>query len=181
MEINWSSPKMDLRGPTRKPEGSLAPPLGRARHPPGCLVALLGAPSGLYYDPGVETLKEEEFRSFAAASWRKPTEKKKPSTAGRFCRGDHLPEGEIIVIITGIIEIIINIIPNITIISTSISSHLTIATCVVIRTIYPLYSVGVDYYFVMNAIEFCWRIIIVSRLFIIYLSPLIMISFMSCE
>ena len=27
-----------------------APPLGRARHPPGCLVALLGAPSHLY-DP----------------------------------------------------------------------------------------------------------------------------------
>src|SRR3954469_17206907 len=60
-------------------------------------------------------------------------------------------------------------------------THLTIATCVVIRTIYPLYSVGVDYYFVVNAIEFCWRNIIVSRLFITYLSPLIMISFMSCE
>src|SRR3954465_11972692 len=44
-----------------------------------------------------------------------------------------------------------------------------------------LYSIGVDYYFVVNAIEFCWRNIIVSRLFIIYLSPLIMISFMSCE
>src|SRR4051812_22328751 len=83
-------------------------PLGRASHPPGCLVALLGARSRLYYPPEVETLKEEEFRSFATASWRKPTEKKKPSPAGRFRRGDHLPEGEIVVIViiivTGIIE-----------------------------------------------------------------------------
>ena len=71
--------------------------------------------------------------------------------------------------------------PNISTISIYIQSHLTIATCVVIRTIYPLYSIGVDYYCVVNAIEFCWRNIIVSRLFITYLSPLIMISFMSCE
>ena len=66
----------------------------------------------------------------------------KPSPAGRFRRGDHLPEGEIIAIVitivTGIIEIIINIIPNISTISIFIQSHLTIATCVVIRTIYPL-------------------------------------------
>ena len=87
----------------------------------------------------------------------------------------------IIIIITGIIKIIINIIPNISTISIYIQSHLTIATCVLIRTIYPLYSIGVDYYFVVNAIEFCWRNIIVSRLFITYLSPLIVISFMSCE
>src|SRR3954464_9723661 len=89
-----------------------------------------------------------------------------PSSAGIFRRGEHLQEGEIvaiiITIITGIIEIIINIIPNISTISISIPSHLTIATCVVIRTIYPLYSIGVDYYFVVNAIEFCWRNIIVS-------------------
>src|SRR3954467_13012174 len=116
-------------------------------------------PSGLYYPLEVETIKQEEFRSFAAASWQKPTEKKKPSLAGRFRRGDHLPEGEIIpiiiiIIVAGIIEIIINIIPNISTISISIPSHLTIATCVVIRTTYPLYSVGVDYYFVVNAIEF---------------------------
>src|SRR3954470_10833487 len=93
----------------------------------------------------------------------------KSISGGQIPPGDHLPEGEIvaivIIIITGIIEIIINIIPNINTISTSIPSHLTIATCVVIRTIYPLYSIGVDYYFVVNAIEFCWRNIIVSRLF----------------
>ena len=47
--------------------------------------------------------------------------------------------------------------PNISTISIYIPSHLTIATCVVLSTIYPLYSVGVDYYFVVNAIEFCWR------------------------
>src|SRR4051812_2795644 len=185
MKNNWSPPKMGVRGPTTQPEGCVARPLGRARHPPGCLVALLGAPSRLYYPLGVETLNIEEFRSFSAASWRKLTEKKKPSPTGRFRRGDHLPEGEIIaiviIIVTGIIEIIINIIPDISTISTSIPSHLTIATCVVIRTIYPLYSVGVDYYFVVNAIEFCWRNIIVSRLFATHLSPLIMISFMSCE
>src|SRR3954465_7834464 len=62
MKINWSSPKRDPRGPTRQPEGSLArPTLGRARHPPGCLVALLGAPSGLYYPPRVETLNKRSF------------------------------------------------------------------------------------------------------------------------
>src|SRR3954464_8006476 len=175
---------MGVRGPTRQPEGCV-PPLGRARHPPGCLVALLGAPSRLYDPPGVETLEEEKFRSFAAATGRKPTKKKKPSPTGRFRRGDHLPKGEIvaiiIIIVTGIIKIIINIIPNICTISIYIPSHLTIATCVVIRTIYPLYSIGVDYYFVVNAIEFCWRNLIVSRLFAIYLTPMIMISFMSCE
>src|SRR3954466_11067819 len=109
--------------------------------------------------------------------------REKPSPAGRFRRGDHLPEGEIvtiiIIIVMGIIEIIINIIPNISTIS--IPSHLTIATLVVIRTIDPLYSVGVDYYFVVNAIEFCWRNTITSKLFHIHLSPLIMIYFMSCE
>src|SRR4051812_31304332 len=109
----------------------------------------------------------------------------KTSSVGRFRRGEHLPEGEIIAIVitivTGIIEIIINIIPNISTISIFVPHHLTIATCVVTRTIHPLYFIGVDYLFVVNAIEFCWRIIVVSRLFIIYLSPLIMISFMSCE
>src|SRR3954464_15785602 len=109
----------------------------------------------------------------------------KPSLASRFRRGDHLPKGEIvaivIIIVTGIIEIIINIIPNISTISTSIPSHLTTATCVVTRTIYHVYSVGVDYYFVANAIEFCWRNTIVYKLFATHLLPLIMISFMSCE
>src|SRR4051812_21455528 len=158
---------------------------GPARHPPGCLVAPLGASFRLYNPPGVETLEREELRTFSAATERKPTEKKKASPAGRFRRGDHFLEGEIVsivfIIITGIIEIIININPNISTISISIPSHLTIATHFVIRTIYPLYSIGVDYYFLVNSIEFCWRNIIVSRLFAIHLSPLIMISFIFCE
>src|SRR3954464_5314216 len=147
MKIHRRPSKKDLRGPTRQPEGSLACP-PRARQapswmpggPPRC-------PLSPILPPGVKTLEHEEFRSFAAASWRKPTEKKKPSPAGRFRRGDHLPEGDIItiviIIVKGIIEIINNMIPNISTISISIPSHLTIATGVVIRTIYPLYSVGV--------------------------------------
>src|ERR1041385_3510654 len=111
-----------------------------------------------------------EFRRRSVAETYK---EEKGSQAGRFRRGDHLPEGDIIAIVitivTGIIEIIINIIPNISTISTTIQYHLTSLSCVVIRTIYPLYSIGVDYYFVVNAIGFCWRNIIMSRLFIIYL------------
>ena len=77
LENHWRSQKVDLRGPTRDPEGSLArPPLGRARRPPGTLVPHQGLPSGLYYPAGVKTQKEEELRSFAVALWRKPTEKK---------------------------------------------------------------------------------------------------------
>src|SRR4051812_24743006 len=53
---------MGVRGPTRQPKGCLTqPPLGRARHPPGCLVALLGAPSRLYDPPGAKTLQERSF------------------------------------------------------------------------------------------------------------------------
>src|SRR4051812_43463445 len=107
------------------------------------------------------------------------------SQAGRFCRGEHHSEGEIIaiviIIITGIIEIIINIIITTSTISISIPSHLTIATCVVTRTIHPLYFTGIDYSFVVNAIKSWWKIIVMTRLVTTYLSPLIMISFMSCE
>ena len=132
---------MGVRGPTRQPEGCLAPPpLGHARHPPGCLVALLGALSRLYDLTGVKNLEQEEFQSFTAASWRKPTEKKNPYPAGRFRRGDHLLEGEIVaivtIIVTGIIEIIINIIPNFSTITPS--SHLipTIEIRVVLHVIH---------------------------------------------
>ena len=109
----------------------------------------------------------------------------KPSLAGRFRRGEHLLEGEIvaivITIVTGIIEIIINIIIIISTISMSIPSHLTIATCVVTHIIHPLYFTGVDYSFVVNAIKFWSNIIVMTRFFPTYLSPLIMVSFMSCE
>ena len=48
---------MERSGPTRAPEGSLAPPLGRAGHPPGYPVAPLGAPFGLYLATTDETPK----------------------------------------------------------------------------------------------------------------------------
>src|SRR4051812_15182628 len=109
----------------------------------------------------------------------------KSSPAGRFHRGYHLTEGEIvaiiITIIKGIFEMIINIILTTSTISISIPSHLIIATCVVTRTIHPLYFTGVDYSFVVNAIKSWWKIIVMTRLVTTYLSPLIMISFMSCE
>src|SRR3954469_1281810 len=77
MSDDWDSPKEEVRGPTRQPEGCLArPPPGRARHPPGCPVAPLGAPFRLYNTPGVETLKGESFRRSSAAMERKPTEEK---------------------------------------------------------------------------------------------------------
>src|SRR4051794_28277990 len=39
------------------------------------------------------------------------------------------------------------------------------------RGVHPLYFTGVHYSFVVNAIKFCWRIIVMTRLFTIYLSP----------
>src|SRR4051812_25113999 len=182
--------KTRKRGARGVPQGAQAatwrgPHPGRAGRAPGPLGPLPAPPFGLYIAHLSETLKQGEFTEFRRRSVAETYKEEKPSLAGRFRWGDHLPEGEIvtivITIVTGIIEIIINIIPIISTISTSIQSHLTIATRVVIRTIYPLYSIGVDYYVVVNAIEFYWRNIIVSRLFIIYLFPLIMISFMSCE
>ena len=78
MKNDWESPKEEVRGPTRQPEGCLArpPPPGHARHPPGCLVAPLGAPFRLFNPPGVETPKQELLPRFAAATGCKPTEEK---------------------------------------------------------------------------------------------------------
>src|ERR1041385_3476611 len=112
--------------------------------PPRCSLLLIRPPWG-------ENPKRRRVSVFRRHHGAETYRGEKPSPAGRFRRGDHLSEGEIIaiiiiIIVTGIIEIIINIIPNISTISISVPSHLTIATCVVIRTIYPLYSVGLDYY-----------------------------------
>src|SRR3954467_8462560 len=77
MGDEWESPKEEVRGPTRQPEGCLArPPPGRARHPPGCLVAPLGAPFRLFNPLGVETPKEELFPRIVTAMVRKPTKEK---------------------------------------------------------------------------------------------------------
>ena len=169
------------QGP-RRPLG--APPRARreAAWGPG---PTSGAPSGLYLPLGVKTLKRREFTEFRRRSVAETYREEKSSPAGRFRRGEHLPEGEIIAIVitivAGIIEIIINIILTTSTISISIPSHLTIANCVVTRTIHPLYFTGVDYSFVVNSIKFWWKIIVMTIFFTTYLSPLIMISFMSCE
>src|ERR1044071_6404857 len=78
MENDWDSPKEEVRGPTRQPEGCLARPPSWPRQAPSwpCQVAPLGAPSRLYMPPGVETPKEELFPRYAAATVRKPTEEK---------------------------------------------------------------------------------------------------------
>src|SRR4051812_29454245 len=103
MENDWESPKEEVRGPTGSQKGAwrrppacplayltplpgdpqaarrvpgAAPPPGRARHPPGCLVAPHGAPFRLFHPPGVETPKQELLPRFAAATVRKYTEEK---------------------------------------------------------------------------------------------------------
>src|SRR3954466_13282531 len=104
--------------------------------PPRCPLSPIKPPWG-------ENPRNRRVSVFRCCHGEETYRGEKPSPAGRFRRGDHLLEGEIvaivIIIVTGIIEIIVNIIPNINTIS--IQYHLTIATCVVIRTIYPLYSV----------------------------------------
>src|ERR1041385_6330855 len=124
------------------PQGAQAatwcgPTPGRARRAPGPPGATPGSPAGLYTPRDPKTLKKREFPDSRRRSVAETYREEKPSLAGRFRRGDHLPEGEIvaivITIITGIIEIIINIIPIISTIYISIQSHLTIATRVVIR------------------------------------------------
>src|ERR1041385_7770001 len=107
---------------------------GRAPRPPGALPA---PPSGKYTPHRPKTQKEKSFPEFRRRSVAKTYREEKPSLTGRFHRGDHLPEGEIVAIVitnfTGIIEIIINIIPIISTISISISiqSCITISTHVV--------------------------------------------------
>ena len=117
MKDDWESPKEEVRGPTRQPEGCLARPPFWLRHapswmpggPPRCPLSPIKPPWGR--NPGYR----EVFvfrRRHGAETYRG----EKPSPAGRFRRGDHFPKGEIvaiiIIIVTGIIEIIINIIPT---------------------------------------------------------------------
>src|ERR1043165_3323881 len=88
MSDDLDSPKEEMRGSTRQPEGCLArPPPGHARHPPGCLVAPLGAPFRLFNPLGVETPKQELLSQYDAATGQKPTEKKT-----RLRRGDSAGE-----------------------------------------------------------------------------------------
>ena len=178
-----SMTEMGRRGARGGPPGAQAPPGCRAGRPPGLLRPPPAPLFGLYLPRYPKTLKREEFCEFSRRSMEETYKEENTSPAGRFRQGEHLPEWEIvaivITIITSIIEIIINII--LTTSTISISSHLTIATYVVTRTIHPFYFTRVYYSFVVNAIKFWWKIIVMTRLFTTYLSPLIMISYMSCE
>src|SRR3954469_22631260 len=108
------------------------------------------------------------FRSSAAAPWRKPTEKKshlwRADSAGEITsrKGRSSPSSSPSSRASSRSSSTSS--PS-SAPSPSSSNLVTIATRVVIRTTYPLYSIGVDYYFVVNAIEFCWRNIIVFRFF----------------
>src|ERR1041385_7502819 len=89
---------------------------------PGPLGPLPAPPFGLYIAHIPKTLKQGEFPEFRRRSVEETYREEKTSPKGRFRRGEHLLEGEIIAIVitivTGIIDIIINIIPNISTIST---------------------------------------------------------------
>src|ERR1041385_5868966 len=127
------------RGGAHGPQAATwrGPTPGRAGRAPGALGPLLAPPSGLYTPRYAKTLKREVFTEFRRRSVAETYREEKGFPAGRFRRGDHLPEEEIIAIVitivTGIIEIIINIIPNISTSSTTIQSHLTSLSYVVIH------------------------------------------------
>src|SRR4051812_40151711 len=59
-----------------------APLPGRARHPPGCLVAPPGAPFCLLDPPRAKTPEEELLSRYIAATVRKPNRGENPSSAG---------------------------------------------------------------------------------------------------
>src|ERR1041385_2289822 len=96
--------KSDQRGP----QGAQAatwrgPHPGRAGRAPRPLGPLPAPPSGLYTLRRPKTLRGGSFTEFRRRSVTETYREEKPSLAGRFRRGDHLPEGEIIAIVTGII------------------------------------------------------------------------------
>src|SRR3954466_10248398 len=66
------------------------PPLGRAGHPPGCPVAPLGAPFGLYLAPAEETPNIDLLFPFSSLCRHR---RSKIGAARRSCPGT-LPEGE---------------------------------------------------------------------------------------
>ena len=77
MPDDWESPRRRWGDPPGSQKGAWrAPPPGRARHPPRCPVAPLGAPFRLYNPSGVETPKEDLLSRYATATGRKPTEEK---------------------------------------------------------------------------------------------------------
>src|SRR3954463_2123983 len=77
MKTDWGSPRMEVRGPTRQPEGCLARAPSWPCQAPSWM---LGGPPGCHLSPirrlGVKTLDMEEFSCFTAATGKKPTEEK---------------------------------------------------------------------------------------------------------
>ena len=71
-------------------EGAWCAPLGRATCPPGCLVAPLGAPFGLYLAPAEETPNIDLLFPFSSLYYRR--RRFKIGAARRSCPGT-LPEG----------------------------------------------------------------------------------------
>src|SRR3954466_10933451 len=77
MKMDGGSPKEEVSGPTRQPEGCLARAPSWSRQapswmpggPPRCPLLPINP-------PGLETLNREKFPCFAAATGRKPTEEK---------------------------------------------------------------------------------------------------------
>src|SRR4051812_20121087 len=104
------SQKGHWRGPLRAAPGTLLD----AWWPPS-------VPPLAYITPWGRNPKKRVLSAFLRRHGAETYRREKPSPAGRFRRGDHLPEGEIvsiiIIIVTSNIEIILNFIPNISTIS----------------------------------------------------------------
>src|SRR4051794_37215104 len=83
---------MEGSGPTRALGGSLAPPLGQSGHPPGCPVAPLGAPFGLYLVPAEETPNIDMLFMFSSLYRRLRCIK--IGAARRSCRKEEPPPGD---------------------------------------------------------------------------------------
>src|SRR3954467_7474703 len=95
---------MEVRGPTRQPEWCLAQPPSWPRQapswmpggPPRCSLSPIRPPCG-------ENPKYRRVSVFRCHHGVETYRGETPSPAGRFRRGDHLPEGDIISIIIIII------------------------------------------------------------------------------
>src|SRR3954469_3652179 len=101
MQDDWESAKEEVRGRTRQPKGCLArPPLLAA---PGTLLDAWWPPSVpplAYKTPWSRNFKYKRVSVFRRRHGAETYRGEKPSPAGRFFRGDHLPEGEIVAIIS---------------------------------------------------------------------------------
>src|SRR4051812_37666084 len=79
------------------------PHQGRGGWPPGPLGPPQAPPFGLYIPHHPKNQKREEFRQFLRRPVAATYVEEKTSPAGRFCWGEHLPEGVIIAIVITIV------------------------------------------------------------------------------